>query len=79
MPGPERSILKIDPAWLRKTMTVNFMAHVLMTQGIVPLMKRRKLKKDEVLSETDKGAIWNLSARVGSIRQSSWGLDQLPL
>ena len=73
MPGPERSILKIDPAWLRKTMTVNFMAHVLMTQGIAPLMKRRKPKKGEVLTEEDKGAIWNLSARVGSITDNHLG------
>ena len=73
MPGPERSIMKIDPAWLRKTMTVNFMSHVLMTQGIAPLMKRKKQKNGEILKDEDKAAIWNVSARVGSIGDNSMG------
>ena len=71
-PGPERSILKVDPEWLQKTMSVNFMSHVLMTQGIAPLMKRRA-KKGETLSDDDTTKIVNISARVGSLSDNGLG------
>ena len=57
MPGPERSILKIDPVWLKKTFDVNFFSHVLMTQGIAPLMKRKKSKND----------VWFISSSAGRV------------
>lgn len=71
-PGPERSVLKVDPAWLMQTMQVNFMAHVLMTQGVAPLMKRR-FAKDQPATSQNIGKIINLSARVGSIEDNALG------
>ena len=71
-PGPERSILKVDSEWLQKTMSVNFMSHVLMTQGIAPLMKRRA-KKGETLSDDETTKIVNISARVGSVSDNGLG------
>ena len=71
-PGPERSILKVNPEWLQKTMNVNFMSHVLMTQGIAPLMKRRA-KKGESLSDDETTKIVNISARVGSMSDNGLG------
>ena len=71
-PGPERSILKVDSEWLQKTMSVNFISHVLMTQGIAPLMKRRA-KKGETLSDDGTTKIVNISARVGSVSDNGLG------
>ena len=65
-PGPERSILTIDRDWLTKTMNLNLIGHVMMTQALVPLLKRDKT--DPVPSK-----IVNLSARVGSINDNSLG------
>ena len=72
MPGPEKSILKVDPQWLELTMQVNFMAHVLMTQGIAPLMKRT-IKKNISVDNTNISKIINISARVGSIGDNVLG------
>lgn len=72
MPGPERSVLNVDPDWLLKSMQVNFMSHVLMTQGIAPLMKR-KFAKNEAPTSDNIGKIINISARVGSIGDNKLG------
>jgi NAD(P)-dependent dehydrogenase (short-subunit alcohol dehydrogenase family) len=71
-PGPEKSVLKVDPAWLLSSMQVNFISHVLMTQGLAPLMKHR-LKKDERSNKNNISKIVNLSARVGSIDDNKSG------
>jgi NAD(P)-dependent dehydrogenase (short-subunit alcohol dehydrogenase family) len=70
MPGPERSVLKVDPTWIRKTMDVNFISHVLLTQGIAPLMKRKVIKGEPAPAATK---IVNISARVGSINDNHLG------
>ncbi|CAM9166262.1 unnamed protein product, partial [Ectocarpus fasciculatus] len=72
MPGPEKSIFKVDPQWLERTMRVNFMSHVLMTQGIAPLMKRT-VKKNTTADSISIAKIINISARVGSIEDNALG------
>ena len=64
-PGPERSILDVDRDWLEKTMSVNFVGHVMVTKGLAPLLKRPKNVK--------LGKVVNLSARVGSISDNFLG------
>lgn len=65
-PGPERTIMTIDRDWLSKTLDLNLVGHVMMTQALIPL-----LKKDKTLLVPSK--IVNLSARVGSINDNSLG------
>jgi NAD(P)-dependent dehydrogenase (short-subunit alcohol dehydrogenase family) len=65
-PGPERTIMNIDRDWLSKTLDLNLVGHVMMTQALIPL-----LKKDKSLLIPSK--IINLSARVGSINDNSLG------
>ena len=65
-PGPERSLLNVDRDWFSKTLNLNLVGHVMMTQALVPL-----LKKDKSVPVPSK--IVNLSARVGSISDNSLG------
>lgn len=65
-PGPERSILNIDRDWFSKTLDLNLVGHVMMTQALVPLLKKDKLAPVP-------SRIVNLSARVGSISDNSLG------
>ena len=65
-PGPERSILTINREWFTKTLDLNLIGHVMMTQALLPL-----LKKEKTASVPSK--IINLSARVGSITDNSLG------
>eukprot|EP00559_Dactyliosolen_fragilissimus_P006719 CAMPEP_0184870646 /NCGR_PEP_ID=MMETSP0580-20130426/38265_1 /TAXON_ID=1118495 /ORGANISM="Dactyliosolen fragilissimus" /LENGTH=338 /DNA_ID=CAMNT_0027372845 /DNA_START=211 /DNA_END=1227 /DNA_ORIENTATION=+ len=76
-PGPERSITKIDPEWMQKTMSVNFAGPLLLSQALVPMMFTKQrgkspTKGDEV-GERGKSVIANLSARVGSISDNGLG------
>eukprot|EP00596_Hydrurales_sp_CCMP1899_P002489 CAMPEP_0119051366 /NCGR_PEP_ID=MMETSP1177-20130426/73010_1 /TAXON_ID=2985 /ORGANISM="Ochromonas sp, Strain CCMP1899" /LENGTH=285 /DNA_ID=CAMNT_0007030551 /DNA_START=135 /DNA_END=992 /DNA_ORIENTATION=+ len=64
-PGPERSIANIDRAWFSKTLELNCVGHVMMTQALLPLLKRDK--------KSSPSKIVNLSARVGSINDNSLG------
>lgn len=65
-PGPERSIANIDRAWLHKSLEVNLVGHVMMTQALMPLLKR-KSKKEPV------SKVVSLTARVGSISDNRLG------
>ena len=65
-PGPERSLLNVDRDWFSKTLNLNLVGHVMMTQALVPLLKKDK-------SVTVPSKIVNLSARVGSISDNNLG------
>lgn len=65
-PGPERSILTINREWFTKTLNLNLIGHVMMTQALMPM-----LKKDKTAPVPSK--IVNLSARVGSISDNNLG------
>lgn len=64
--GPERSLDKMNREWLHKTLDVNLIGHVMLTQALTPSLKK---KKDDI----DLSRIVNLSARVGSISDNSLG------
>ena len=66
-PGPERALANIDRAWLEKTLQVNLIGHVMVTQGLVPLFKRPKAELGNLTK------IVNISARVGSIEDNNLG------
>lgn len=65
-PGPERSISGIERQWLQKSLDVNVVGHVMLTQALVPLLK--KTKEQQEISK-----VVNLSARVGSISDNGLG------
>merc|ERR1712146_57690 len=68
--GPERSIQSIDRSWLEHSIQTNLVGHVMVTQAVIPFMKRTK--KSEIDSQRPAKII-NLSARVGSIGDNSLG------
>lgn len=68
-PGPERSLENINREWLEKSMQVNLFGHIMMTQGLLPLLKRPMSPS----ASDDISHIVNLSARVGSISDNSLG------
>lgn len=77
-PGPERSIQKLDRAWMEKSMVVNAIGPLLFSQGLVPYMKCTKNKRTKSGNKDDdvvrpKTVIANLSARVGSISDNGLG------
>ena len=70
--APERSYSKIEYEWLHKSMTVNCLAPVMLTQVLVPLMTTTK----KTQAHDDRPAVAlvvNLSARVGSISDNGLG------
>jgi hypothetical protein len=69
-PGPERSLGGIDRDWLRKTMEINLVGHVMMTKGLVPLLKKPKAGPSQI---QEVARVVNLSARVGSIGDNGLG------
>jgi NAD(P)-dependent dehydrogenase (short-subunit alcohol dehydrogenase family) len=81
VPGPERSVSKIDRLWMEKTFQVNVIGPVMFIKELAPLMsksrQRRAQKKDRGASETQSerpiAIIANLSARVGSISDNDLG------
>lgn len=75
-PGPERSLAKMDRAWFEKTLAVNVIGPVMLSQQLLPLMtqSRQKKKADNGDQSTRPTAvIANLSARVGSISDNNLG------
>jgi len=77
-PGPERSIQKLDRAWMEKSMVVNAIGPLLLSQGLVPYMKCSKSKRTKSRNNNDdvvrpKTVVANLSARVGSISDNGLG------
>lgn len=73
-PGPERSIDKIEKDWMVKTLNVNLVAPVMLSQGLVPLMEQKRRRgKDSGSASRPNAIIANLSARVGSISDNGLG------
>jgi len=72
-PGPERSVQKLDRAWMEKSMVVNTIGPLLLSKGLSPFMKCKggRKKNDDVVRPTT--IIANLSARVGSISDNGLG------
>eukprot|EP00747_Dinoflagellata_sp_TGD_P209420 gnl/TRDRNA2_/TRDRNA2_82817_c0_seq1.p1 gnl/TRDRNA2_/TRDRNA2_82817_c0~~gnl/TRDRNA2_/TRDRNA2_82817_c0_seq1.p1 ORF type:complete len:384 (+),score=33.58 gnl/TRDRNA2_/TRDRNA2_82817_c0_seq1:168-1154(+) len=66
LPGPERSLSRIDRDWLLQTLDINLIGHVMVTQALQPL-----LKGDATAGTWSKVA--SLSARVGSIGDNRLG------
>jgi NAD(P)-dependent dehydrogenase (short-subunit alcohol dehydrogenase family) len=81
VPGPERSLSKIDRRWMEKTFQVNVIGPVMFSKEIAPLMSKnrqqRVQRKDRDVSQTQSerpiAIIANLSARVGSISDNGLG------
>lgn len=70
--GPERSLGAINRAWLQGTLEVNLVGHVMMTQALLPLLKKRRSKGDDT-DDPHFNKVVNLSARVGSIGDNGLG------
>jgi NAD(P)-dependent dehydrogenase (short-subunit alcohol dehydrogenase family) len=66
-PGPERSLSKLDRAWVEKTMAVNLIGPIMLSKALAPFMKTKR-KEDQTTS-----IIASLSARVGSISDNELG------
>jgi NAD(P)-dependent dehydrogenase (short-subunit alcohol dehydrogenase family) len=79
VPGPERSVSKIERYWMEKSFQVNVFGPVMFSKELVPLMaqnRRPVQKKDHDSDDQDirpKSVIANLSARVGSISDNGLG------
>jgi len=73
-PGPERSLSKLNREWVEKTMAVNVIGPVMLSQALAPMMvskkRGRKSTEDDERAQT---VIVNLSARVGSISDNELG------
>ena len=41
-PGPERSLSKVDASWMQKTLSVNLMGPLLLSQALVPMMNTKQ-------------------------------------
>lgn len=73
-PGPERSYSKIERDWMTKTMNINVIGPIMLSQGLAPLMEQRRRRGNSNDSEGRPIAIVaNLSARVGSISDNGLG------
>jgi NAD(P)-dependent dehydrogenase (short-subunit alcohol dehydrogenase family) len=68
--GPERSISKISYPWMMKSMQLNLMGHVMMTQALFPLLISAAKSKTETALPP---RVINISARVGSISDNGLG------
>uniref|UniRef100_A0A7S2UED2 NAD(P)-binding protein n=1 Tax=Attheya septentrionalis TaxID=420275 RepID=A0A7S2UED2_9STRA len=69
-PGPERSLAKLDRDWIEKSMAVNVIGPVMLSQALSPLMASPQRGKEDKRATT---LIANLSARVGSISDNGLG------
>ena len=67
-PGPERSLRKLDKKWLDKTLAINTVAPILLSQSLTPMMRVPRQKSS---SQRATSIIVNLSARVGSISDNN--------
>lgn len=73
-PGPERSITKIDRAWMQKTLAVNLIGPTMLSRELVPLLGHRRRKASDGNDDSrPTSIIANLSARVGSISDNGLG------
>jgi len=73
-PGPERSITKIERDWITKTMNINVIGPVMLSQGLAPLMEQRRRRgKNDDSDGRPIAVVANLSARVGSISDNGLG------
>ncbi|KAL3926738.1 MAG: hypothetical protein SGBAC_013352 [Bacillariaceae sp.] len=73
-PGPERSITKIERDWITKTMDINMIGPVMLSQGLAPLMEQRRRRgKSDDSGGRPIAVVANLSARVGSISDNGLG------
>ena len=72
VPGPERSIRTIDRGWIMKSMNVNYVGPLMMSQALAPLMRSKNVKQKDG-SPRPKSIICNISARVGSISDNELG------
>jgi hypothetical protein len=54
-PGPERSLLNIDREWFSKTLDLNLVGHVMMTQSLMPLLKKPKDAPGRVRERDSQG------------------------
>lgn len=82
--GPERSLAAIERSWFEKTMAINVIGPVLLTQALSSMMRskqrgrQRKTDDDGGLSHTvpherPQTIVTNISARVGSISDNRLG------
>lgn len=68
---PERKIADVQQEWLLKSMAVNAVGPLLVTQAFSPMMDGKRDGRGDTL-------VCNLSARVGSIGDNRLGgMDQL--
>ena len=67
--------MNIKRDWLQKSMEVNVVGHVMLTQALVPLLKKQKTVKttDSPVDYQELSKVVNLSARVGSINDNGLG------
>ena len=72
VPGPERSIRSIDRNWAVKSMNVNFLGPLMMSQALSPLMRSKNVKLEDGTFRPHS-VICNISARVGSISDNGLG------
>jgi NAD(P)-dependent dehydrogenase (short-subunit alcohol dehydrogenase family) len=78
VPGPERSVTKLERGWLEKTFQVNVIGPVMFSKELTPLMshsRRQATSKNAISDESSRpvAIIANLSARVGSISDNGLG------
>lgn len=69
-PGPERTVRKLDPAWMRETFELNLFGHVQMTSE---LFNSGCLRVGRKLDKRPASVVASLSARVGSIGDNGLG------
>mmetsp|Transcript_9451 Transcript_9451/g.10416 ORF Transcript_9451/g.10416 Transcript_9451/m.10416 type:complete len:359 (-) Transcript_9451:1763-2839(-) len=70
-PGPERSIRYLDREWVMKSMNVNYIGPLFLSQALAPMMKSKIGSQSN--NERSESVIANLSARVGSISDNGLG------
>ena len=70
-PGPERSLGKIQRDWIEKSLAVNLMAPVMLTQELSPLLMQSRRRNES--NQRPVAVVANLSARVGSITDNGLG------
>lgn len=75
--GPERSLSRIDPDWLRNSFEINVFGPTLLAQQLTPFMRTglrgTSKDKDSQVVSSAKSVIVNMSARVGSISDNELG------
>lgn len=70
-PGPERSMRMLEGDWMRRSFQINSIGPALLTQQIIPLLKKPSGAANKDLAPGSR--IVNISARVGSISDNKLG------